>query len=78
MSQLFRDAVTAPGGGSLLPSTGLGMNLYKTADGYIMQALLPGMHPDRWEITARENVLTVQGRTAIAAPENACALRERR
>ena len=74
MGQLFRDAFTTPGVGSLVPASGLGMNLYEMDEGYIVQALLPGVNPDHLTITAQENVLTLQGKTEIAAPENARAL----
>ncbi|MCA1598689.1 MAG: Hsp20/alpha crystallin family protein, partial [Chloroflexi bacterium] len=71
MGQLFRDAFTASGGGALVPATGLGLNLYETDEGYLLQALLPGVNPDALTITAQENVLTLQGTTRIAAPEHA-------
>jgi len=74
MGQLFRDAFTTPGGGSLVPATGLGLNLYETDEGYLLQALLPGVNPDALTITAQENVLTLQGTTRIAAPEHARAI----
>jgi HSP20 family protein len=70
VNQLFRDAFTMPvglGGAGITP----GINLYETTDNYIVQALLPGVNPDQLNITARENVLTLQGKTEIAAPEGA-------
>ena len=73
MGQLFRDAFTTSGG-SLVPATGLGLNLYETDEGYLLQALLPGVNPDALTITAQENVLTLQGTTRIAAPEHARAI----
>lgn len=73
MSQLFRDAFTTPAGmGAPGPTTGL--NLYETNDSYILQVLLPGVTPDQLDITARENVLTLQGTLALAVPEGARAL----
>lgn len=74
MGHLFRDAVTTPGSGALVPATGVGLNLYETDEGYLLHALLPGVDPAQLTITARENVLTLQGTTRIAAPENAWAI----
>jgi HSP20 family protein len=73
VNQLFRDAFTMPVGfGGAGVTTGI--NLYETNDTYILQALLPGVNPDQLNITARENVLTLQGKTEIAAPEGARSL----
>jgi HSP20 family protein len=70
MNQLFRDAYTTPFGlGTGSASTGI--NLYEANDCYILQALLPGVNPDHLNITARENVLTLRGKTELAAPEGA-------
>ncbi len=74
MSQLFRDAFTTPGVGALVPATGLGLNLYETDEGYLLQVPLPGVQPDQLDITARENVVTLRGTTQIPVPENARAL----
>jgi HSP20 family protein len=73
VNQLFRDAFTMPGG---LGGAGIttGINLYETTDSYIVQALLPGVNPDQLNITARENVLTLQGKTELVAPEGARAV----
>src|SRR5437763_7885459 len=78
IDRLFRDAFTwprsfgeafgSPGGG------GMAGNLYETNDSYILQVPLPGVKVDELEITARENVLTLQGTTEIAAPEGARAI----
>jgi HSP20 family protein len=74
MNQLMRDAFTTPmgfGGGSMLAA---GMNLYETDDSYIVQVPLPGVRPDQLTITARENILTLQGTTEIVPPQGARAL----
>jgi HSP20 family protein len=47
------------------------MNLFETNDSYIVQVPLPGVQPDQLSITARENVVTLQGTTEIPAPEGA-------
>jgi HSP20 family protein len=73
MNQLFRDAFTLPVGfGGAGITTGI--NLYETTDSYILQALLPGVNPDQLNITARENVLTLQGKTELAMPDGARAV----
>ena len=49
-------------------------NLYESDESYILQVPLPGVKVDELEITARENVLALQGRTEIPAPEGARAI----
>src|SRR5919205_3648130 len=76
VDRLFRDAFTWPrtfgdAFGAMSRFGGLSTNLYETHDSYIMQVPLPGVTVDELEITAHENVLTLRGRTAIAAPEGA-------
>ena len=75
IDRLFRDAFTWPRsfGEGLGPAGGVGMagNLYETNESYILQVPLPGVKADDLEITARENVLTLQGKTEIAAPDGA-------
>lgn len=77
MNQLFRDAFTwprlfdvgtAPGS---RPGFGVTYNLYEKDDSYIMQVLLPGVKVDDLQITAHQNVLTLQGIAGVAAPEGA-------
>jgi HSP20 family protein len=76
--RLFRDAFTWPRafGEAFGPAAGGGMagNLYETNESYILQVPLPGVKVDELEITARENVLTLQGTTEIAAPTGARAI----
>ena len=78
IDRLFRDAFTWPRsfGAAFGPPGGGGMagNLYETNDSYILQVPLPGVKADELEITARENILTLQGKTEIAAPEGARAI----
>jgi HSP20 family protein len=73
VNQLFRDAFTLPVGFGGAGVTS-GVNLYETTDGYVVQALLPGVNPDQLTITARENVLTLQGKTELTAPKGARAV----
>jgi HSP20 family protein len=78
IDRLFRDAFTWPRtlGEPFGPSGGGGMagNLYETNESYILQVPLPGVKADELEIAARENVLALQGRTEIVAPEGARAI----
>src|SRR5437870_1747634 len=75
VDRLFRDAFTWPRtfGDVFGPTAGMGLagNLYETDDSYILQVPLPGVTVDEMEITARENVLTLRGKTEIAAPKGA-------
>lgn len=77
MDQLFRDAFTWPRftatGSPQGSTTGLGLNsnLFETAESYIMQIVLPGVQVDTLQITARQNVLSLQGTAGVAAPEGA-------
>jgi HSP20 family protein len=71
VNQLMRDALTAPYGFGAISTLAAGMNLYETNDSYIVQVPLPGVQPDKLSITARENLVTLQGTTEIAAPEGA-------
>ncbi len=73
MSQLFRDAFTTPAGLGA-PGPASGFNLYETPERYILQVLLPGVNPAQLDLTARENVLTLQGKVTLAVPEGARAL----
>jgi HSP20 family protein len=79
VNQLMRDAFTMPfgiGAGAALAGGTLaaGMNLFETDDSYIVQVPLPGVQPDQLNITARENIVTLQGTTEVAAPSGARGL----
>ncbi len=39
------------------------MNLYETDGEYVLKVSAPGLNPDNFEITAQQNVLTIQGHT---------------
>lgn len=75
VDRLFRDAFTWPRGFgdafTTAPAAGLGSNLYETDDSYIMQVLLPGVKSGELEITTRDRVVTLSGKTEVVAPENA-------
>lgn len=71
INQLMRDAFTAPLALGAVSALAASMNLYETNDSYILQVPLPGMKPDQLNITARENMVTIQGATELPAPEGA-------
>jgi HSP20 family protein len=50
---------------------GLNSNLYETPERYIMQIVLPGVQVESLQITAQQNVLSLQGTVGVAAPEGA-------
>ncbi len=75
----MRDAFTMPfgiGAGAALAGGTLAaaMNLFETDDSYIVQVPLPGVRPDQLNITARENILTIQGTLEVAPPSGARGL----
>src|SRR5437868_12936188 len=62
MNQVFRDAFTSPfGGGAPGLTMSQGVNLYEQDNRFIVQIPLPGVKPDQLTVTARENVVTLQG-----------------
>jgi HSP20 family protein len=74
MNQLVRDAFTSPFGGGPGLTASQGVNLYEQDNRFILQVPLPGAKPDQLNITARENVVTLQGTIEPPAPEGARAL----
>jgi len=74
MNQLLHEAFTTSFGPSGISMLAAGMNLYETDDTYVAQVPLPGMQLDKLNITARENVVTLQGATEIPAPAGARGL----
>jgi len=72
MNQLYRDAFTTSKGIAAAGMTmGQGINLYEKDNSFILQIPLPGAKTDQLNITARENVVTLQGQTEISAPDGA-------
>jgi HSP20 family protein len=75
MTQLFYNAFRGPfGAGATAPMAGQGVNLYEQDNRFILQIPLPGAKPDQLNVTARENVVTLQGTIELPAPEGARAL----
>jgi HSP20 family protein len=50
------------------------MNLYETNDNYMLQLPLPGVQAGQLNITARENMVTLQGTAEFPAPQGARTL----
>jgi HSP20 family protein len=63
VSQLFEDSFVNPA--RFGPSTNLSMplNVSENADGYHVEAVVPGLKPEDLEITLEDNVLTIRGET---------------
>ncbi|MGZ3680958.1 MAG: Hsp20/alpha crystallin family protein [Ktedonobacterales bacterium] len=71
INQLMREAFMAPLAVTAATALTASMNLYETNDSYILQVPLPGMKPDQVKVTARENMVTIQGVTEFPVPEGA-------
>jgi HSP20 family protein len=61
MNQLVAESFVRPHGGhnAIQPA----VNLYETDSEYVLKVSAPGFNPDNFEITAQQNVLTIQGHT---------------
>jgi HSP20 family protein len=61
MNQLVAESFVRPHGGhnAIQPA----VNLYETDGEYVLKVSAPGLNPDNFEITAQQNVLTIQGHT---------------
>jgi len=76
MQRLFQDSVLLPSlfdgyGGGSGPA---GANIWETGDGYTIEVALPGLKPDSIRATVEQDVLTVGGESALAAPEQGRAI----
>jgi HSP20 family protein len=63
MNQLMEESFVRPtagqGGQNFVPA----LDLSETAEGYLVEAALPGLKPEDVEITLENNVLTIKGET---------------
>jgi HSP20 family protein len=63
MSQLMEESFVQPaaaqGGRNFMPA----LDLSETAEGYLVEAALPGIKPEDVEVTVENNVLTIKGET---------------
>ena len=73
MNRLFQDSFLLPsvfeGFGGFTGTAGT--NLWETNDGFVAQVAAPGVKPEALQLTVEQNVLTIKGEPAIAAPEQA-------
>lgn len=61
MNQLVAESFVRPHGGHTIIQPAV--NLYETDGEYVLKVSAPGLNPDNFEITAQQNVLTIQGHT---------------
>lgn len=61
MSQLVAESFVRPQGGHAIIQPAV--NLYETDGEYVLKVSAPGLNPDNFEITAQQNMLTIQGHT---------------
>jgi HSP20 family protein len=59
MEESFVRPTTAQGGKNFVPA----LDLSETAEGYLVEAALPGVKPEDVEVTVENNVLTIKGET---------------
>jgi HSP20 family protein len=75
MDRLFDDAFFAPAWSwfdSRRPISG--SNLYETPQAYILQIALPGAKPESITVNVQQHLLTVEGESALTAPEGATTI----
>ena len=74
MNQLMEESFVRPtaaqGGKNFVPA----LDLSETAEGYLVEAALPGVKPEDVEITVENNVLTIKGETRQETDEQAAQL----
>src|SRR5579872_2104125 len=81
MNRLFQEAFTWPS----LAANGTGQfaapsnwtipsNLFENDNGYLLQVALPGVAPDKLQITAQGNVLYLKGTFSVQAPDGSKGL----
>jgi len=59
MEESFVRPTTAQGAKNFVPA----LDLSETAEGYLVEAALPGLKPEDVEVTVENNVLTIKGET---------------
>ena len=61
-------ATPAPANGHPEPYTSPPVDIYETADGFVLAADLPGVSQDSLEVSVTHNLLTIKGRAAGRLP----------
>ena len=64
-------ATVAPANGRPETYTSPPVDIYETADGFVLAADLPGVSQDNLEVSVTHNVLTIKGRAARKLPGKA-------
>ncbi|HET9223203.1 MAG TPA: Hsp20/alpha crystallin family protein [Roseiflexaceae bacterium] len=63
MNQLMEESFVRPAAGRSGQGFVPALDLSETADGYLVEAAVPGLNPEDLEITVENNVLTIKGET---------------
>jgi HSP20 family protein len=63
MNQLVEESFVRPAAGQNGKNFVPALDLSETAEGYLVEAALPGLKPEDVEITVENNVLTIKGET---------------
>lgn len=71
MDRLFEDSFISPRTLGLTGARGGSVNLFETADNFIVQIPAPGVKPEDIEVTAQQDTLTLKWETKVEIPENA-------
>lgn len=74
INQLFSESFAFPRAMGRDFGATLGSNLYETNDGFVFQVALPGAKADDVSITVQNDILTLNARSELTAPEDARAL----
>jgi HSP20 family protein len=61
VSQLFEDSFVNPARFSSSSNLSMALNVSENPDGYIVEAVVPGVKSEDLEITLEDNVLTIRG-----------------
>src|SRR5687768_16730031 len=63
MNQLMEESFVRPTAGGSGQGYAPALDLSETAEGYLVEASLPGLKPEDLEVTLENNVLTIKGET---------------
>ena len=69
MNQLMEESFVRPAAGQSGTNFVPALDLSETAEGYLVEAALPGIKPEDVEITVENNVLTIKGETRQEAED---------
>ncbi len=63
MSQLFEDSFVNPSRSSRGDQLSMALDVSETQDGFVVDAVVPGLKPEDLDITIQDNVLVIRGET---------------